>query len=70
MATISLRAVLLRDHARLLRMALWIIAMAVTEGIVGWYWPHKAVFVPCTFLAIMVPAVLLPMQARPKPDAR
>ena len=68
MATTSLRAILLRDNARPLRFMLWAIAMSATGMVVGWYWPHKAVYVPCAFIAIMVPSVLLPL--RPNPAQR
>jgi hypothetical protein len=47
---------------RYIRMVLWALAMATTASIVGMYSPRKAVFVPCFFLCIMVPAVLLPLK--------
>lgn len=51
---------------RVLRFIIWAILMCVTSSIVGWYHPHKVVFVPCVFLAIMVPMVLLPMENKPR----
>jgi len=50
---------------RLLRFVIWAILMCVTASIVGWYNPRKAVLVPCVFIALMVPMVLLPMENKP-----
>jgi hypothetical protein len=50
---------------RILRLVLWTVLMCVTSAIVGWYHPHKVVYVPCVFLALMVPAVLMPMENTP-----
>jgi hypothetical protein len=54
---------------RYIRMVLWALAMCITAIIVGNYSPRRAVFVPCFFLCIMVPAVLLPLKPAtdPKP---
>jgi hypothetical protein len=51
-------------RTRFLRFAIWALAMFITCIIVGIYAPHRIVLVPCIFLAIMVPAVLIPMQPR------
>jgi hypothetical protein len=53
-------------RTRFLRFALWATAMCVTCIIVGMHAPHRVALVPCVFLAIMVPAVLLPL--KPKVD--
>jgi hypothetical protein len=50
---------------RILRLVIWTILMGVTSAIVGWYQPHKAVYVPCVFIVLMVPMVLLPMENKP-----
>jgi hypothetical protein len=38
--------------------------MCLTIAIVGMYAPHRVVLVPCIFMAIMVPAVLLPLKPK------
>jgi hypothetical protein len=46
---------------RIIRLILWALAMCVSGLIVANYSPRRAMFVPCFFLIIMVPAVLLPL---------
>ncbi len=53
---------------RLLRFAIWAVLMAVTASIVGWYYPRKALYVPCIFIALMVPMVLVPMKNKQKAE--
>ena len=55
---------------RLIRFVVWTLAMGITSMIVGTYWPHRAVFVPCFFLCIMVPAVLIPLKPTPDPKLK
>lgn len=50
---------------RLLRLLIWTILMCVAATVVGWYHPRQAFFVPCIFLVVMVPMVLLPMKNKP-----
>jgi hypothetical protein len=54
---------------RILRAVIWTILMCVTSAIVGWYNPGKVVFVPCVFMALIVPMILLPMKNRPGKDS-
>jgi sugar phosphate permease len=56
---------------RLLRFCIWAVLMTVTASIVGWYYPRKAFYVPCIFMALIAPMVLLPMKNKPEDtDAR
>jgi len=47
-------------RATSLRFAVWLILSATATAITGWFAPHKAVFVPGMFMAIMYPMVLMP----------
>ena len=51
---------------RVIRMIVWVLAMSITTMVVGIYSPRRAVFVPCLFLCIMVPAVLIPLKPTPE----
>jgi hypothetical protein len=53
---------------RLLRFSIWAVLMCVTGCIVGWYYPRKAFFVPCIFLALIAPMVLAPMKNKQKAE--
>lgn len=51
------------SQQRILRLVVWLVAMAVTTGWVGLH--HGArptALVPAAFLLVMVPAVLLPLE--------
>jgi hypothetical protein len=52
------------DGTRLIRFALWTLAMLAAFVVVEIYAPHKTVLVPCLGILFFVPAVLLPL--RPK----
>ena len=46
---------------RFLRMMVWLLGMLATTHVTSIYWPQRAMFVPCFFICILVPAVLLPL---------
>ncbi len=51
---------------RLLRAIVWMLAMFLAYVLTDFYAPKKAVLVPCVFMALFVPAVLLPMRLKAK----
>jgi hypothetical protein len=49
---------------RLIRFIAWALAMFGASLLMNIYAPQRMVFVPCFFMAIMMPAVLLPLKPK------
>jgi hypothetical protein len=49
---------------RFIRFIAWALAMFGASLLMNIYSPRHMVFVPCFFMAMMVPAVLLPLRPR------
>jgi hypothetical protein len=54
---------------RLLRFIAWALAMVATSLVMNNFAPQRVIFVPCFFMVMMVPAVLLPLESKRKDRA-
>jgi len=51
---------------RFFRFCVWALLMLVAVLVTVHFAPRKALFVPCVFIALMVPMVLLPLEPKRK----
>ncbi len=47
-----------------LRFSIWAMLNAVATATIGWFAPHRAIFVPGLFMVILYPIVLMPLPGK------